>query len=240
MPTELITYQHDGTVLEGYFSYPQSASSRPAVLIVHEWYGRAKHVESVADKLSGLGYAAFALDMYGKGVLTNDATQASAWMEDLVSKPDTVFGRFRAGLEVLRARPEVDEGRVAAIGYCLGGFIALNVARTGEKLSAVAAFHAGLANYVPEDMNCPGPVCPVLVCHGSDDPFCGQEEVDGFVAEMKSYNADWQLLILGGAKHAFTNPAANSVGLDALKYDKKADERSWSAMTALLSEVLGE
>jgi dienelactone hydrolase len=152
-------------------------------------------------------------------------------------KNDRSLGRARAavGLSVLRGRPEVDPARIAAIGYCFGGTVVLEMARSGADLKGVASFHGGLATPNPADAgNIKG---KVLVLHGADDPFESPAEVAAFQEEMRQAKVDWQMVFYGGAVHAFTNRDVDKFGLKGAAYDEKADRRSWQAMRYFLDEI---
>jgi dienelactone hydrolase len=239
LKTELIDYRDGDTLLEGYLAYDDTLTGkRPGVLIVHEWWGMNDYVKWRAEQLARLGYVAFALDMYGKGKTTHSAHEASRLAGPF--RINRAIGRARAaaGLEILRKRPEVDPARIAAIGYCFGGSIVLEMARGGADLKGVASFHGGLSTPKPEDAkNIKG---KVLVLHGADDPFESPAEIAAFQDEMRRAGVDWQMNIYGGAVHSFTNPDAGKTGLDGVAYNEKADRRSWQAMLAFFDEILGK
>ncbi len=123
---------------------------------------------------------------------------------------------------------------MAAIGYCFGGTLSLELARSGAPLGAVVGFHSGLATTRPEDAS--AITGKVLVCIGADDPIIPPEQRADFEAEMRAAGVDWQMHLYGGAVHSFTNPAADG-SMPAIKYDAAADARSWQAMLDLFAEV---
>jgi len=233
---ETVTYQEGDTQLEGYLAYDATASEkRPCVLIVHEWWGLGEHPKKSAERLAAAGYVGFALDMYGAGKLTEDPQQAGEMSGQFKQDPALASRRFDAAHALMRQHEKVDAERIAGIGYCFGGTIVLEMARLGKELSGVVSFHGGLSSNIPEaerDIS-----CPILVCHGADDPHAGWEEVTAFKDEMQAAKADWQLNAYGDAVHSFTNPAANRPGA---MYNKQAAERSWEAMLAFLTEVFSE
>lgn len=230
--TEPLEYRDGEAVLEGYVAYDDALPGRrPAVLIVHEWWGLGDHVKNVARRLAELGYVAFALDMYGKGKLTTDAGQASQWAGEFRRDFALAERRFDAGLTALKKHPRVDGEKIVAIGYCFGGTVCLEMARVGKDFAGVVSFHGGLASQAPAERR--ALKARVLVCHGADDPAVPQADVDAFVAEMRAARADWQLVMYGNAVHSFTNPAANS---ERARYDEKADRRSWEALKIFLEE----
>jgi len=233
-----IEYAHNGRRLLGQLAVDDSTpGTRPAVLVCHEGNGLGALTKGVAERLAELGYVAFALDYYGDGKEI-PAEDMMARFGELRDNPGLTRGLATAGLEVLLASEYTDPNRVAAIGYCFGGTMALELARAGTPLSAVVGFHAGLATAAPADAkNIAG---KVLVIIGADDPFVLPEERAAFEAEMRAGGVDWQLLLLGGNVHSFTNPAADAAvhaANPALRYDAAADSRSWQAMRNLLDEV---
>ena len=234
--TENVEYIHAGKTFEGFLAYDGATSARrPGVVLVHEWWGLNDYIRRRTREIAELGYAAFALDMYGKGVVTETHEQAAKLMNSLMSNPDA-RDRAEAGVHILMSNPRVHAERLAAVGYCMGGSMALHMARASMALRGVVALHAGLK---PDQEAKPGTIkAKVLVCTGADDPMVGPDARNAFADEMRKAGADWQMNIYGGARHAFTNPAADSKGLAALKYNAEADKRSWIAMREFLAEVL--
>jgi dienelactone hydrolase len=232
--TELVAYKHGDATLEGYLAWNDAGKGkRPGVLVVHEWWGRNAYVERRARQLAGLGYVAFAVDMYGKGVVTEDPDKAGELSGRF--KKDVALGRerIRKALDVLKENPKVDPKRIAAIGYCFGGTTVLELARSGAPVLGVVSFHGGLATPNPDDArNIKG---RVLVLAGGDDPFVPPAQVNAFEDEMRNAKADWELVLYGGAQHSFTNPDVDRYKLKGAAYDRKADHRSWEAMKAFLS-----
>lgn len=242
--TERVEYTVGGEVFEGVLAYDDAAGDqarRPGVLVCHEWWGNNEYSASRARQLAELGYVAFALDLYGKGKATTDPKQAGAWAGQLRSDPKLVRERAAAGLKVLAENERVDRTRLAVIGYCMGGTVALELARSGLEhtgnLRAVVAFHASnlAAKNADDNRNIKG---SVLVCHGAADPMVEQSQLDGFREQMEAAGVDWQLIAYGGAVHAFTNPAADKAGLKGVAYQEAADRRSWAAMRDLFREKL--
>ncbi len=235
--TERIEYRHGDAVLAGYLAYDNAVTGkRPGVLVVHEWWGLNDYAKRRAEQLARLGYVAFALDMYGKGISTTDPKEAGRLAG--LFRDDRPFGRARAaaGLEVLRKRPQVDPARIAAIGYCFGGTVVLEMARSGADLKGVVSFHGGLATPNPADAgNIKG---KVLVLHGADDTFESPAEITAFQEEMRQAKVDWQMVYYGGAVHSFTNPDAGKAGIKGVAYDEAADRRSWQAMRDFFDEIL--
>lgn len=234
-----ITYDVDGQPYSGYFAYDNSLSGdRPGVLVVHEWWGHNAYARQRADQLAGLGYAAFALDMYGSGKLADHPDTAQKFMQAALSDPDQAARRFDAATSVLKQQGVVNQQKIAAIGYCFGGGVVLNMARAGMDLKGVVSFHGSLAAVNPAQ---PGEVkAQVLVYNGADDPMISDEQIEAFKQEMKAAGVDYKLVNLAGAKHSFTNPGADAVGQQfgmPLAYNKAADQQSWAGMKAFLESV---
>lgn len=231
---EDIEYTSNGLRLVGQLAVDDGRDgTRPAILVCHEGNGLSDHAKNNARRLAELGYVAFALDYYGDGQLL---------------PPDQVMGRFsalagdpvltrtigRAGLDVLLASEYADADRVAAIGYCFGGTMSLELARGGADLKAVIGFHSGLATSRPDDAA--AITGRVLVCIGADDPLIPPEQRAAFEQEMRAGGVDWRMNLYGGAVHSFTNPAADGSN-PAIKHDPVADARSWRAMLDHLAET---
>jgi dienelactone hydrolase len=235
--TETVEYKHGDTVLEGYIAYDDaSKDKRPGVLVVHEWTGHNPYVRKRAEQLAKLGYVAFALDMYGKGVRAKDAKEAASMSSVYKKDRKLMRARAQAGLDVLRKHKLVDTKRLAAIGYCFGGTTVLELARGGADLAGVVSFHGDLATPTPEDAkNIKG---KVLALHGADDPFVPAKVVADFEDEMRKAGVDWQLVKYGDAVHSFTNPDAGKDKSRGAAYNEKADKRSWQAMKDLFAEIL--
>lgn len=223
-----IEYTADGRRMVGQLHVDdRTPGRRPGVLVCHDFLGLRRHTKDIAARLAGLGYAAFALDYHGDGrVLPED--QVGPRFGELSNDVDQVRRLAGAGLDVLRADALVDPGRIAAIGYCFGGTMALELARGGADLRAVVGFHSGLGTPRPDDArNIRG---EVLVCIGADDPIVPPEQRAGFEQEMTAAGVGWQLHLYGGVGHSFTNPDADGTMNPAFRYDRRADEQSWAAM----------
>lgn len=234
-------YRHGEVVLEGYLAFDDALASpespRPGVLVCPEWWGVTDYVRMRARKLAELGYVAFVLDPYGRGRVTTDPKQAGEWAGALYSDANAMRERAKVGLEQLLAQPRVDKQRIAVIGYCFGGTLALELARTGAELDAVVAFHAGKLRSLgtaADDKRIKG---LITVCHGLADKFVSDEELAGFHADMAAAGLTYQFLAYSGAVHAFTNPDAGKVGLAGVAYEPTADARSWEHMKLALSEA---
>ncbi|MHB1871128.1 MAG: dienelactone hydrolase family protein [Steroidobacteraceae bacterium] len=230
-----IEYREGSTVLEGFFCHDDARPGpRPAVLISHAWGGRDAFVEDKARKLAWQGYAAFALDMFGKGRRGETTEQCQALMMPLVEDRKLLARRIGAGLEALRAQPQVDARRVAAMGFCFGGLCVLDLARSGADVRGVVSFHGLLK---PSGLPAAPVRAKVLILHGYDDPMAPPEDVLAVAREFTAAGADWQLHAYGNTLHAFTNPQANDRA-NGMAYDLAADRRSWGALRQFLEEVL--
>jgi dienelactone hydrolase len=237
--TEVVEYKHGDKVLEGYLAYDDATKDkRPGVLIVHEWMGHNPYVRQRAEQLAKLGYVAFALDMYGKGVHAKDATEAAKMAGEFKNDRKLMRARAGAGLDVLRKNELVDTKRVAAIGYCFGGTTVLELARAGNDVAGVVSFHGDLASPKPEDAK--NIKCKVLALHGADDPFVKPEVVAAFEDEMRKAGVDWELVAYGNAVHSFTNPGAGNDPSKGAAYNEKADHRSFQAMLVFFDEIFGK
>ncbi len=234
--TEKVTYRQGDTELVGFLAYDDAAAGRrPGVLVAPEWWGLNDYAKRRAEQLARLGYVAFALDMYGKGKTTTDPKEAGLLAGRFRSDRQLMRARAAAGLEVLKGRPLVDPARLAAIGYCFGGTVVLELARSGADLKGVVSFHGGLATPNPADAkNIKG---KVLVLHGADDTFESPAEIAAFQEEMRQGHVDWQMVFYGGAVHSFTNPDAGKAGIKGVAYNEAADRRSWQAMQDFFAEI---
>lgn len=233
--SRMIEYKQGDTVLEGYFVYDNAIQGkRPGVLVVHEWWGLNEYAKHRADELAKIGYAAFALDMYGKGIVAKDRTEAGNLAGQVRGKP-VMRERARAGFDVLVSQDVVDAKKAAAIGYCFGGTTVLELAYSGAPVVGVVSFHGGITSPKAEEDK--SIHAKILVCHGAEDPHVPPDDVRAFSEAMERSGADWQLIAYGGAVHAFTNPAAGDDKSKGAAYNQKADARSWKHMKTFLKEV---
>ena len=229
-----IEYVHEGIRLIGRLVVDDDTQGmRPAVLISHDAAGLGDLPRETARRLAELGYVAFALDYYGGGSLL-PPDQVGDRFGQLAVDTDRMRAIARAGLDVLLASGYADPARVAAIGYCMGGTLSLELARSGAPLAAVVGFHSGLATTRPEDAA--NITAKVLVCIGADDPIIPPEQRAAFEEEMRAAGVDWQMHLYGGAVHSFTNPDADG-SVPAIRYDEDAATRSWQSMLDLFAEV---
>ncbi|HEY2445352.1 MAG TPA: dienelactone hydrolase family protein [Rhizomicrobium sp.] len=231
-----IRYEVDGIALTGYLADDETRGAlRPGILVCHQGSGLTGHAKERARMLAGLGYVAFALDMYGE--IATSIDQAQALLRSLLADPPLLHKRALAGLDMLKHTANVDTQRIAAIGYCFGGGLVLELARMGTGLASVVAFHPGLTNLPERDDRPIGG--KVMVCAGADDPLIPAAAREKFIELMNACGADWQLLVYSHAAHSFTDKSIDALGLRGFAYHEPTDRRSWSAMRELLSETLG-
>ncbi|MGO8929041.1 MAG: dienelactone hydrolase family protein [Limisphaerales bacterium] len=235
--TETIEYKQGDTVLEGYLAYDASIKGpRPGVLIVHQWKGLTDYEKKRAEMLAQLGYNAFALDIYGKGIRPQSSQEAGAQAGKYRSNRDLLRARAQAGLAVLQRHELTDPKRVAAIGYCFGGTAVIELARSGADIAGVVSFHGGLDSPHPEDGK--NIKCKVLALHGADDPHVSAKDLAAFEDEMRQAKVDWQLVKYGGTVHSFTDWNAGDNPQQGAAYNERADRRSWEAMKQFFAEIL--
>ena len=232
MHTEEITYQYEDKNYVGFVAYPEKELA-PLVLIAHTWAGRDSFVEEKAKELAELGYVAMAVDMYGDGKVGSSTEENQSLMTPLVENRDHLKGVIKAALTSGKSLKGVDVNKVAAIGYCFGGLVVLDLARSGAELNGVVSFHGLLmGSEIAKD----GIRSKVLVLHGERDPMVPLDMVDEFQKEMTQANADWQLHSYGNTYHAFTNPEANDASLGT-QFNKDSNNRSWQSMNNFFDEI---
>jgi dienelactone hydrolase len=240
--SQAVDYEQGGAQLEGFlvFDDARAAGTRlPGVLVVPEWWGVNDYVKHRAAQLAALGYVAFVVDMYGKGVMTTDAKKATELSTPFYGSP-LMAARAQAALDQLRASDLVDPARIAAIGYCFGGSTVQALAYSGAPLAGIVSFHGGLIP-VPADAKA-RTQAKLLILQGAADPFVPKKDRDTFLAAMDEKNFDYQFVTYAGALHAFTNPDADQMarlnGLEGkIGYSASADRRSWAAMQAFFTEI---
>lgn len=237
-----VSYRANGTTLKGYLAYDDAIKGRrPAVLVVHEWWGHNSYARKRADMLAGLGYTALAVDMYGDGKQANHPDEAGKFAAEVSKNMPLAKARFEAGMRLLRKQKTVDARRMAAAGYCFGGGVVLHMARMGEDLKGVASFHGSLATDNPAQ---PGKVkARIISFTGEDDPMITADTVAAFRKEMESAGVNLKVVTYPGVKHSFTNPDADELGRRfnlPLAYNAAADKDSWQQATVFLHEVFSK
>jgi dienelactone hydrolase len=234
-----IPYQHGDLQLEGYYAWDDAVSGkRPGIIIVHEWWGLNDYARRRADQLAKLGYAAFAVDMYGKGKLTEHPTEAREWASQVRKNVDDWQKRALAGLDVLKSQEQCDTSRMAAMGYCFGGSTVLQMAYTGTNLKGVVTFHGALP--IPDESQAKAIKARILVCHGAADRFIPEDVIEKFRHVLDQAGTDWTMVYYSGARHSFTDPDADKHNVDGMKYQKEADQRSWKEMQEFYKEIFAK
>jgi len=240
--TKTVEYKAQDVIMKGYLAYEEGIKGkRPGVLVVHEWWGLNDYIRRRARMLAELGYVALALDMYGEGKQAMHPADAGKFSSELMQNFDVSRTRFLAAMDFLKQQALVDPTRIAAIGYCFGGGVVLNMARQGVDLKAVASFHGGLKAVKSAQ---PGEVkAKILVLNGADDKFIPQDQIEAFKQEMKTAGADFRFISYPGALHSFTNPEADENAKKfnmAVAYNADADKKSWDELEKFLKTIFGK
>ena len=236
---QTVEYRSDGQVLKGFLVWDDSlAGKRPGVIVVHEWWGLNDYARSRARQLAQMGYAAMALDMYGDGKFATHPADAQAFMASVTSQAGAMKSRFLAAKSIFEQQPMVDAKQLAAIGYCFGGHVVLEMAREGVPLKAVASFHGMLGTQKPAS---PGTVAAKIgVYNGADDGMVSAQSIAALKQEMTDARVDFEFVNYPGAKHGFTNPSATATGQQfnmPLAYNAEADQDSWKKLQHLLKRA---
>lgn len=237
--TKEISYEADSITMNGFLALPGGpVGKKPGVLVVHEWWGHNDYARKRAEMLADMGYVAFAVDMYGDGQTADHPEDAGKFAMSVFQNLEGAKARFEKALETLKSQPEVDGERIAAIGYCFGGTVVINMANAGMDLKGVAGFHAGLSLPVSPQ---PGVVqAKVLVCNGEADPMINAEQQEAFKKAMDEAEVDYEYISYPGAVHGFTNPGATALGEKfelPLAYSEEADNASWNKLTEFLTDI---
>ncbi len=236
---ENVTYSADSINMNGFVAYDENIEGiRPAVIVVHEWWGLNDYAKMRARELAKLGYIAMAIDLYGDGKTADNPDDAGKMAGPFYQDPEMAKTRFDAAVAKLKSFEQTDASKIAAIGYCFGGTQVLNMALLGEDLKAVVSFHGGLQVVQPDKDKLKA---TVLICHGGADPFVPQEQVNQFRKQMDSIGATYTFKTYDGATHAFSNPNATAMGEKfnmPIKYNEEADKESWGEMKTFLKETL--
>jgi len=238
---EPVTYQDGETTMKGVVVYDDAVQGkRPGIVMVHEWWGITKHVHNEAQKFAAQGYTAFIADMYGDAKTTDNPKDASALSGSVMKDPKVMESRFKAAQAELAKQATVNPQKLGAVGYCFGGAVVLNMARTGADLAAVAGFHASLGINTPAPA--PGTVkAKILILNGADDPFVKREQYDALKKDFDAAKADYRIIEYPGAVHAFTNPEATELGKKfnlPIRYDAKVDREAKAEATKFFAADL--
>lgn len=236
---EEVAYDYAGSTLQGLLYLPAGGDARrlPGILLLPAAFGLAAHARERARMIANLGYVVLVADHYGDGATYATLEQAMPAMKSLFADVDAWRGRLSAACTLLQARAEVDEQRIGAVGFCVGGTGVLELACAGAPLLAAVTFHGGLQLSDPPALASLNPA--VLICTGAADPLVPEADVKAVEHHLRSGNGDWQIHVYGNVLHAFTDPDIDAAGIAAAAYDRRADERSWSAMRLLFEERLG-
>jgi len=234
-----VSYHANGTTLKGYVAYDDAVKGkRPGILVVHEWWGHNEYARKRARMLAELGYTALAVDMYGNGKQAHHPDDAGKFSSEVAKNAKLAKARFDAALKLIKRQKTVDTHNIAAIGYCFGGSVVLNMARIGEPLKAVASFHGGLGTDHPAEA---GKVkARIASFTGEEDPFIPAAQVAAFRQEMDKAGVSYKAVTYPGAKHSFTNPDADKYGQEfklPLAYNAAADKASWDEGLAFLADA---
>lgn len=235
-----IKYSTENTDMLGYLAFDANQEGkRPGVLVIHEWWGHNEYARGRAEMLADLGYVALAVDMYGDGKKADHPQDAGKFSSAVFANMDEAKDRFEQAMKTLKAHPMVDSDKIAAIGYCFGGSVALTMANAGYDLDAVAAFHSGITLPIMPDADNP-PATKVLVANGAADPFIEPKDVVAWSKSMEAVNADFEYVAYPETKHAFTDPGATEKGKTfnlPLEYNEQSDIDSWMKLQALLDRA---
>jgi len=239
---EEVVYNDNGVAMKGFLAYDKNIKTkRPGVLVVHEWWGHNDYARKRALMLAGMGYTALAVDMYGDGKTADHPDNAGKFAQEVAKNMPVAKTRFEAAMKLLDRHKSVESGRIAAIGYCFGGGVVLNMARAGVDLKGVASFHGSLPPLVAAEK---GKVkAKIAVFTGADDPMAPKAQVDAFAKEMDQAGVEYKLVSYPGVKHSFTNPDADAYGKKfnlPLAYNAKADKDSWKQLDEFLVELFGK
>lgn len=235
---DTIWYKAGNTNLKGIIVYDASSNKkRPAVMVVHEWWGLQNYEVQRAEMLAKLGYVAMCIDMYGDGKVGNTPDEAQQLAQTIYSNPALLQERFMAAYNTLAKHNLVDVTKMAAIGYCFGGSVVLNAAKMGAPLKGVVSFHGGLQGPEPKKDVLKA---KILVCHGGDDKFVSEQEISTFKKQLDAIGAYYEFKVYPNATHAFTNPEATAIGKKfnmPIAYNEAADKASWSDMQTFFKKI---
>jgi dienelactone hydrolase len=235
---ETVSYTANGVTFKSFIAYDENIKGkRPAILVVPEWWGVNDYTKMRARKLAELGYIAMATDVFGDGKFAADPTEAQQLTGPLYKDPSIAKSLLDAALMKLKEYSQTDPANVAAIGYCFGGFVALNYAKLGAELKGVVSFHGGMGG-VPVDKKLLK--ARVLVCQGGSDKFVAQKDVDRFKHQLDSIGVENTVKVYANATHAFTNPDATATGKKfnmPIEYNAEADKDSWNDMKMFFGKI---
>ncbi len=233
---ETVDFEYDGAPHKGYLYYDDNHSDkRPGILVVHEWWGLNAYARERAKQMAADGYVAFAMDMYGVGMVTEHPKQAGEWMTQVTSNVADWQKRAQLGFELLRGHEMTDGDKIAAIGYCFGGATVMQLAYSGADVKGVVSLHGSLPPASVEQAK--AIQAAILIEHGNDDPFVPEERVHEFRGALDAAGIEYAFNGYDGVRHGFTNPDVAKYGIEALKYDSHADQQSTENMRAFFKKI---
>lgn len=231
-------YTVDGTTYKGFIADGSNGKKVPGVIVVHEWWGHNEYPKERARMLAKQGYVAFAIDMFGNGKIASHPKEAGKFASESMKDPKAAKKVFDKTISILKERDDVAKNKIAAIGYCYGGSVVLNMAAMGSDLDLVASFHGGLSEDFSFNKRKDQP--KVLIFNGDADPMVQDAQIKHVKKELKNKGVDYEFKNYKGAKHAFTNPIATKNGKKfgiPLEYNKEADEDSWEKLVFELKKL---
>jgi dienelactone hydrolase len=225
---QFIDYKDGDKQLSGFLVYDDAQSGkRPGVLLGHDRAGMAAAAFRDSELIAKMGYVVFVADMFGKGFVPKDVPEMTATITIYNNDRPLMRSRARAGFEVLKSNPMVDASKLAIVGYCFGGTVAIELAESGVPVAGTISVHGSFRNFAPEAAkNING---KVLILHGAEDPVAPIPEVMSLVEQLRAAKVSWELELYSGTTHAFTDPK------DAA--EERADAEYKVAMTRFLKEV---
>lgn len=238
---ETIDLAYDGAALKGRLARPAKAEGPlPVVLVFPSALGLGSHALAAVERLAAAGWLALGVDLYGDGLYADygeDAGEAGAQFEAFLKEPGAVRGRALAWAERAKGLPGADPTRIAAIGYCFGGYCVLELARAGADLKAAVSYHGLLTTALPA---APGAITGSIAAYcGGTDPYAPEAAITALRSELTAAGAQHEITVFPGAQHAFTDPEAGKMHREGIAYDAAADQASWAGTLALLERVFG-
>ena len=228
--TQYVEYMHGTTALRGYLAYDDAVTGkRPAVLLVHTRAGMSPTALRDAEMIAKLGYVVFAEDIFGKDVLPKTVPEMTALTTIYNDNRALMRTRAQAGFDVLKQSAMVDATKIAIIGYCFGGTVAVELAEAGVPAVGTIAVHGSFRNFTPADAkNIKG---RVLILHGAEDEVAPLDEVNKLVADLRAAKVTWELQVYSGSSHGFTNPSNPA--------EERADREYKRSIQRFFKEIFG-